>query len=227
MINAERYKLLHGPYRAPRVRYGKTLFCELRGEVVVNGMSFGRIAWPTTRKKRSRPAFILCGDLVRAVRRESALAICYWFGVTPQTVTAWRKALGVPTTNEGTRRLRQDLFDEIVPQPAREKGRRRASAPEANAKKSATRKGKPIHPNTLAALRARKGGGRARRRGGRLRRPTSVEARGRRKPAGPGRPKSSPCWACCPIGKSLGRPAGPSRRFNSVGRSWVSGSGGG
>jgi hypothetical protein len=46
MNDAERYKLLHGPYKAPRVRYGKTLFCELRGEVTVDAMSAGRIAWP-------------------------------------------------------------------------------------------------------------------------------------------------------------------------------------
>jgi hypothetical protein len=48
------------------------------GEVVVTGMSAGRIAWPTTRKGRSRPAFILCGDLANAVKQGAAIAICYW-----------------------------------------------------------------------------------------------------------------------------------------------------
>lgn len=76
MNDAERYKLLNGPYRSPRCRLGSILFCELRGEVVFNGMSEGRIAWPTTRKGRTRPAFILCGDLVKAVQRESATAVC-------------------------------------------------------------------------------------------------------------------------------------------------------
>jgi len=157
MIDTERYKLLHGPYEAPLARYGTTLFCELRGEVVVTGMSAGRIPWPMTRKGRCRPAFILCGDLAKAVKQEAAIAICYWFGVTPQTVTKWRKALDVPETNEGTRRLRQDQFDEILPEPARAEARKRANSPEAKAKKAAYRKGKPAHPNALAALKARKG----------------------------------------------------------------------
>jgi hypothetical protein len=72
-------------------------------------------------------------------------------------VTKWRKALDVAATNEGTRRLRQDLFDEILPEPDRAEGRKRTNLPEANAKKAAYRKGKPIHPNALAALKARKG----------------------------------------------------------------------
>lgn len=97
MIDAERYKLLQGRYRPPRCRMGSVLFCELRGDVVFNGMSAGRIAWPTTRKGRARPAFILCGDLVKAVQRESATAICYWWGVTAPTVTKWRKVLRLKT----------------------------------------------------------------------------------------------------------------------------------
>src|SRR5271165_3958276 len=106
MHDRERFRLLHGPYRAPRCGFGQKLFCELRGWVVVRGISAGRIAWPRTKVKRAW-AFILCGDLVRAVRRESAIAVCHWWGVTPQTVTVWRKALDVPQVNAGmlSRRL--------------------------------------------------------------------------------------------------------------------------
>jgi hypothetical protein len=48
---------------------------------------------------------ILYGDLARAVRRESAVAVAHAWGVTAQTVTKWRRALGVPRATEGTSRL--------------------------------------------------------------------------------------------------------------------------
>lgn len=80
MNDTDRYKLLHGPYKALRFRYGRTLFCEMRGDVVVHGMSPGRIAWPATRMKNGRLTIILCGGLVKAVRREAGIAVAYWWG---------------------------------------------------------------------------------------------------------------------------------------------------
>ncbi len=61
-----------------------------------------------TPRGQSGLSIALCGDLVRAVKLESNIAICHWWGVTPQTVTKWRNALGVDATTEGTRRLRQE-----------------------------------------------------------------------------------------------------------------------
>ena len=52
--------------------------------------------------RRWLPSF---GDLVRAVRRESSYGICRWFGVHDSTVWKWRKALGVPERNFGTRKI--------------------------------------------------------------------------------------------------------------------------
>jgi hypothetical protein len=47
-------------------------------------------------------------ELARAVRTESAAAVCYWWGVSEGVVWRWRKALGVTrTNNEGTRQLIQ------------------------------------------------------------------------------------------------------------------------
>ena len=48
MNDADRFKFLHGPYRCPRCRIGKKLFCEVRGWVPVRAMSDGRIVWPLT-----------------------------------------------------------------------------------------------------------------------------------------------------------------------------------
>ena len=107
MHDQKRYKLLHGPYRAPRCRIGSRLFCEVRGEVIVCGISGARIPWPIGKRGRAR-SLVVCGDLAKAVLRESNIAICYWFGITAQTVSKWRKALDVPQVNEGTRRLYVD-----------------------------------------------------------------------------------------------------------------------
>ena len=87
-----------------RFRYGQVVFCEIRGWVPVRRISAGHIPWPQTIAGRN-PAFMLCGELVMAIKRESNIAICHWWGVTAQTVSGWRKAFDVPRTNEGTARL--------------------------------------------------------------------------------------------------------------------------
>ena len=38
---------------------------------------------------------LITQELVRAIRRESALAITFWWGVRQETVWRWRLALGV------------------------------------------------------------------------------------------------------------------------------------
>ena len=77
MAGAGRFKHRFGPYRTPRFRYGGTLRCELRGELVVTGLTDAPVPWPLGRRPgRSVRAgsLVLCGDLAEAVRRESALA---------------------------------------------------------------------------------------------------------------------------------------------------------
>jgi hypothetical protein len=152
--DAERYKLLHGPYHPPRCRVGKWLTCTVRGRMNVCGMSDGRIPWPMTRHKRGKPFLIVGGGLVKAIRRESETAVAYWWGVTAQTVWQWRKALGVPQVNEGTARLYRDYAPERLPPEVQAKARAAANSPEANAKKATARQGKPAQPNQAKALAA-------------------------------------------------------------------------
>jgi hypothetical protein len=92
MRDADRFKLL-GTYRTPRVRIGTRLTCEVRDcDVIVVGYSDGRIPWPIGRRPRlAAKGMILYGDLADAVRRESNQAVCYWFGVSAQTVSKWRE----------------------------------------------------------------------------------------------------------------------------------------
>src|SRR5262249_25748380 len=124
MTDEERFKLLFGPYKTPVFRYGDSAFCERRGNVTLCGLTDAPIPWPIGkgRTKRTWPrAIVLFGDLAEAVRRESALAVAYWWGVKPQTVTVWRNALGVGPMTEGTLRLHHDYFQEPWGVAAREK----------------------------------------------------------------------------------------------------------
>ncbi|MBI5724847.1 MAG: transcriptional regulator [Planctomycetes bacterium] len=108
MKDEDRYKLYFGPYLPPKTRRGRRLFDEIRGTVIVSRFSDGHISWP----KHGR-SLILCGDLVKAVRRESILAIRYWWGVSRSQVDTWRRTLGVNAT-EGTYRLRSAWSRETV-----------------------------------------------------------------------------------------------------------------
>jgi hypothetical protein len=76
MRQSDRVKLHFGPYRAPYVRRGRRIMCVLRGEVLTDGMTDARIPWPIGRGGRTR-SIVLCGDLEKAVERESFQAITY------------------------------------------------------------------------------------------------------------------------------------------------------
>lgn len=149
----ERFRLLGGPYTPPAVRRGDWLFDELRGLVEVGGYTSGRIPWPHT-KKAGRGAIILCAELVRAIRTESALAVKYWWGVSDKLVAFWRKAFGItrPTDAEGTKRLYQLYQPAKLPEEVAERGREQARTPESLEKSAASKRGRPAHINTRANL---------------------------------------------------------------------------
>jgi hypothetical protein len=180
MRDADRFKLL-GKYRTPRVRVGRVLTCEARDcDVVVTGFSDSRIPWPKGRVKRRHVhgqelrsggpgGLIVFGALAEAVRRESNQAVAYWFGVNPNTVTVWRKALEVRRTNEGTHELRrahgaEEWFTQVRAkgQAARWTPARRAEMSEEQARWwtderraewSAKMKGRTYSPQGLANIR--------------------------------------------------------------------------
>jgi len=86
---------------------GSTLYCERLGrQVPVGGLHDAPIPWPYAGVKGPR-ALILCGDLVRAVRCESVVAVCHWWRVHRNTVSRWRRLLGVEQRTEGTARLQR------------------------------------------------------------------------------------------------------------------------
>jgi hypothetical protein len=112
MKQEEKCRLLFGPYTPPRTRPGRFLFCERRGTVKVSDYSYALIPWPI--KWKTRNSLILCGDLVKAVRQESKLAVAYHWGVCLQTVRVWRRVLGTETYNRGTRWLMRSTSRELA-----------------------------------------------------------------------------------------------------------------
>jgi hypothetical protein len=161
MTDNQRFKLLFGPYATPRFKYGKPMVCTIRGSVIACGLSSGLIPWPIGKRNNgARSRFlIVMGDLEKAIRKESSVAICHWWGVSEFSVTKWRRELDVGRITEGTRRLHQNYATEPAGQDALEMAIARAREPEVRAKMGATRRGKPLHPNTrqgqLAAIKGK------------------------------------------------------------------------
>jgi transposase-like protein len=62
-------------------------------------------------KKPGTGSPVLCGDPVKAVRREAEVAVAHHFGVHKSTVRSWRRALGVGRVTEGTHRLASAIAD--------------------------------------------------------------------------------------------------------------------
>ena len=52
MTDDDRFRLLFGPYRTPVFRYGDDAFCELRGDVILCGLTDALIPWPTGKKRQ-------------------------------------------------------------------------------------------------------------------------------------------------------------------------------
>jgi hypothetical protein len=149
--DADRYRLL-GKYRTPRVRVGRIVRCEIRGEVEVASFTDAPIPWPKCRTAR-RHAIILYGDLARTVRQESEQAVAHWWGIDIQTVWKWRKALDVGATTSGTSRLRSDYTKEPWAVEALAAAQAKADDPERREKIAAAKRGKARPPHVIEAMR--------------------------------------------------------------------------
>ena len=101
---AVRCKLFFGPYRTPRFKYGSIVQDEVRGPVQIIGMTDAAIPWPIGRMGKAASPVVYRG-LASAIRRESRVAVRHWWGLSSFCHNRARRALGVPSINEGTHRL--------------------------------------------------------------------------------------------------------------------------
>jgi hypothetical protein len=208
MTDADRVKLLHGPYRTPRFRLGRVVMDEVRGEVVVCGLTDARIPWPVGKRGRAR-SLVVCGGLVKALQRESGQAVAYWWGITPHTVSRWRRSLGVGPLTEGTRRLFRQHYAEVVTPEVFAKAVRAANTPEANAKKAEADQGRPLSPRARKAFDRR---GRTHTAAARAKMSVAQKARGHLPPGCKG-----PAWT--PEEDELVRTLSPDEAARRTGRS--------
>ncbi len=90
--------LLCGPYQAPALQAGDRAYCQYRGyEVVVSRWTEAPLPWPLGRAwQRGKPSPVVDGELIRAIRSESPLALRHWLGVSASLVQSWRLRMGVP-----------------------------------------------------------------------------------------------------------------------------------
>ncbi len=108
----ENARLLFGPYTPPPLKRGDRATGLYRdSDVVITSWSDALISWPRckVRGQRGGSGLLVDEELARAVRSEAEIAVAYWWGIRPETVRRWRKALGVegPAGTEGSRRLLQ------------------------------------------------------------------------------------------------------------------------
>jgi len=145
-------RLRFGPYTPLRYQRGDALYCEVRGETTVVGLTAGRIPWPIGKFGRRR-AIIVCGDLVRALKREAACAVIRSWGVGKTAVNKWRRALGVPKLTEGDRLVRAEAGRSPSGKKALRAMWAKANDPERCRKIAEAHRGRPKPPDVVAALR--------------------------------------------------------------------------
>jgi hypothetical protein len=109
-----RTRLIAGPYAAPAIRRGGLIaggvYSRLKGEITagtypLRGLTTAPIPWPYTYASGTRRQLIITGDLIRAIRTESVIAVSYHWAVSRWWVERCRAALEVPRMTEGTREL--------------------------------------------------------------------------------------------------------------------------
>src|SRR6184192_567733 len=102
-FSAESVELIGGPYRTAKIPKSGILRCVLRTRLKVYAFSDGPIPWP--RAAATGNPFIICGDLVKALKTESVLAIRFHWGVSHWLACEWRRQLGIERNTPGTLRL--------------------------------------------------------------------------------------------------------------------------
>jgi hypothetical protein len=75
--DSERFRLL-GKYKTLRFCIGQRVRCQVRGKVVITGMTEAPIPWPIAKGGRGRHSQVVYKGLARAIRRGSEPGMCFW-----------------------------------------------------------------------------------------------------------------------------------------------------
>jgi hypothetical protein len=155
MNDEQRLQLRFGPYKTPKFKYGAVVQCEVRGDVVIVGMTDSLIPWPLGRPKgmRGRASLVVYDGLADAVRREANQAVQHWWGACHSAVWKWRRALEVPLTNEGTLQIKSELTEEPWAREAWRKAHAKARDPVRCEKIAASKRGKKRPAHVIETLR--------------------------------------------------------------------------
>src|SRR5262245_6691647 len=115
MTRSSKPRLLAGPYTAPPHRRGDRATCLYRdADVLVTSWTSAPIPWPRCCRPGTHgggSGLLVTEELVRAIRTESAAAVCCWWGVSEGVVWRWRKVLGVTRWGtKGSKLLHQEVI---------------------------------------------------------------------------------------------------------------------
>jgi hypothetical protein len=116
LADSDRFRLLHGPYGTPKCKVGDFVSCAVRGLSEIGKFSDHPIPWPVSAGKSG--ALIIFGDLEKAIRCESEIAVMGHFGLGRSTVVKYRRLLETPRFNEGTTALAADYAPLNLPSNA-------------------------------------------------------------------------------------------------------------
>lgn len=138
---------LIGRNRSPRYQYGEIVTDAIRGDVIITRTSDAPIPWPLAKLPGGRKAeLVVFKGLEKALRTESASAVCHHWGITP-----WTVFLGIDQKTAGARLLRQHRVPAAL---VTARALVDMQAPERRQKISDAKKGKPRPKHVIDALRA-------------------------------------------------------------------------
>jgi hypothetical protein len=152
-----RCKLHFGPYCTPRFKYDSVVQDKVRGAVQIIGVTDAQIPWPIGRMvglTTFGASPVVYGALARAMRRESRVAVMHWWGLSSFCHNRARRALGVPTINEGTHRLLARYAQTERFKEAQRRGQAKNNDPKRRAKIAAAHRGRKRPEEVRRAISA-------------------------------------------------------------------------
>jgi hypothetical protein len=78
MDDVDKFRLL-ASYQTPCFWFGQRVSCQVRGELIIIGISEAPIPWPIGKSGKGAHSLVVYEGLAHAIHNESSLAIQYWW----------------------------------------------------------------------------------------------------------------------------------------------------